>query len=207
MAKQERPLNALSRFLPEGTYQFVEPFFNEHVIHLTLTRHRSSIHGDYRAPDRKHAYHRISVNATLNPYSFLITLLHELAHLVTTVRFGHRVAPHGVEWKIEFQKIMAPLLGKGIFPEDLERALHVHLANPAASSCGDPHLYKALARHDAQEEGNVHVDAVPVGGHFLLSGRRFQKVENLRTRSRCKDVASGRMYFVQGVAQVKLMEN
>lgn len=206
MAKQERPLNSLSSFLPPHTYQFVEPFFKEHSIHLTLTRHRSSIHGDYRPPDRQHQYHRISINASLNPYSFLITLLHELAHLVTTIRYGNKATPHGKEWKAEFRKIMLPLLDKNIFFEDVERALKAYLANPAASTCSDPQLYKALAKHDAHEDGKVHVDAVPVGAHFILSGRRFQKVENLRTRSRCKDVANGKMYFVQGIAQVKLME-
>jgi hypothetical protein len=207
MAKQERPLAALTQFLPENTYEFVAPYFEQHVIHLTLTRHRSSIHGDYRAPDRKHAYHRISVNATLNKYSFLITLLHELAHMVTTVRFGLKAAPHGVEWKNEFRNILIPLMDKDLFPHDVERAIRAYLSNPAASTCTDPNLYKALSAHDPHKEGRVHVDAVPVGGHFVLSGRRFQKVENLRTRARCKCVISGKMYFVQGIAQVQLAES
>ena len=206
MPKQESPLIALARFLPPGTFDTVAPYFSAHTIHLTLTRHRRSLHGDYRPPSRQHPYHRISVNATLNPYSFLITLLHEIAHLTTTVAFGLKAAPHGGEWKSEFRKILLPLMGRNLFPQDVERALQAYLHNPAASTCTDPHLYKALARHDAHEEGRLHADAVPVGARFALGGRVFLKLENLRTRSRCKDEATGRIYFVQGIAQVKLMD-
>src|SRR4051812_30336196 len=135
MPKQESPLSALARFLPPGTFDVVAPYFNAHAIHLTLTRHRRSLHGDYRPPSRQHPVHRISVNATLNPYSFLITLVHEIAHLTTTVRYGLKAAPHGHEWKAEFRKALTPLLGKGHFPEDIETALQAYLYNPAASTC------------------------------------------------------------------------
>ena len=192
--------------MPPGTFETVAPFFSAHTIHLTVTRHRRSLHGDYRPPSTKYPYHRISVNATLNPYSFYITLLHELAHLTTTVAYGLKAAPHGAEWKGEFRKILLPVMGRSIFPADVERALQAYLQNPAASTCTDPHLYKALAKHDANEEGQVHADAVPVGVRFRLGNRIFLKLENLRTRSRCKDEATGRIYFVQGIAQVKLLE-
>jgi SprT protein len=206
MSKQESPLTALTRFLPTGTFDAVAPYFSAHIIHLTLTRHRRSLHGDYRMPSQQHPYHRISVNATLNPYSFLITLLHEIAHLTATVQYGAKASPHGAEWKGEFRKVLLPLMGRSIFPPDVERALQAYLHNPAASTCTDPQLYKALARYDAPEEGLVHADAVPAGESFELGGRIFVKLENLRTRSRCKDVATGRIYFVQGIAQVRLVE-
>lgn len=205
MPKQESPLTGLARFLPPGTFDLVAPYFSAHTIHLTLTRHRRSLHGDYRVPSRDHAYHRISVNATLHPYSFLITLLHEIAHLTTVVQYGSKPAPHGPEWKSEFRKVLRPFLGGSIFPDDIEQALHAYLRNPAASTCTDPLLYKALSHYDAPQEGRIHADLVPVGGRFELNDRTFQKMENLRTRSRCKDVATGRMYFVQGIALVKII--
>ena len=203
MPKQESPLTVLNRFMPPGTFDAVAPYFREHVIHLTLSRHRRSLHGDYRLPSRQHPYHRISVNSTLNPYSFLITLLHEIAHLTTTVQHGARAAPHGVEWKSEFRKVLMPLLGRSIFPQDVERAIQAYLQNPAASTCTDPQLYKALTRYDSPEADHVHADVIPVGARFELSGRIFEKLEILRTRSRCRDVATGRIYFVQGIALVK----
>lgn len=205
MAKEEKPLDGLAHFLPPGTYESVAPYFQQHAIHLTITRHRRSLHGDYRPPSRQHPYHRISVNATLNAYSFLITLLHELAHMTTTVQFGLKPLPHGAEWKAEFQKVLIPFLGKKIFPPDVEKALKAYLRNPAASTCTDPQLYKSLTRYDAPEEGRVHADEVPVGQQFELGARTFVKLEQLRTRSRCKEITSGRIYFVQGIAVVKLI--
>jgi SprT protein len=206
MAKKESPMEGLARFMPPGTFEQVAPYFEKYTIHLTITRHRRSLHGDYRAPTRQLPAHRISVNATLNPYSFLITLLHELAHLTTTVQYGLKPAPHGKEWKGEFQRVLLPFVGKKIFPPDVERALQAYLGNPAASTCTDPRLFKALSRYDDAEEGRMHADEVQVGQEFELGGRRFIKLEQLRTRSRCKDLVNGRVYFVQGIALVKLLE-
>ena len=92
--KQEAPLHALAAYLPDGTFEQVMAYIVEYKVHLTLTRERQSILGDYRHPDRKGG-HRISVNGSLNKYAFLITLLHEIAHLVTFIHFGNRVASHG----------------------------------------------------------------------------------------------------------------
>lgn len=203
MAKQEKPLEGLAQFMPTGTFEAVAPFFRDHAIHLTITRHRRSLHGDYRPPSREHPYHRISVNATLNEYSFLITLLHEIAHLTTTVKHGLKAAPHGKEWKDQFKHVLIPFLGKSIFPTDVERALNAYLRNPAASTCTDPSLYKALSRYDVPEEGRMHADEIAVGQKFEFDGRTFIKLEQLRTRARCKDLANGRIYFVQGIALVK----
>jgi hypothetical protein len=205
MRKQEKPLDGLARFMPPGTFEEVVPYFRDHTIQLTITRHRESLHGDCRPPSRQHPYHRISVNATLNSYSFLITLLHELAHLTTTVAYGRKAAPHGKEWKAEFRKVLLPFVGKEIFPPDVELALQAYLRNPAASTCTDPQLYKALAQYDAAESGRVHADEIAIGQSFELGGRIFTKLAELRTRSRCREEKSGRIYFVQGIALVKAL--
>jgi SprT protein len=140
MPKKETSINALKQFLPPGTFNLVAPFFQAHIIHLTLTRERKSVLGDYRHPTKSNPYHRISVNINLNQYSFLITLLHELAHLLTFVHFKHTVSPHGKEWKTQFRHILFQFLGKGFFPKDVEKALLAYINNPAASTCTDPNL-------------------------------------------------------------------
>src|ERR1700742_4582889 len=99
MRKQETSLTFLEQFLPNGTFEKVAPFFKTHTIHLTVTHERKSVWGDYRSPSPDCPVHRISINANLNQYSFLITLLHELAHLLTYVHFKNEHAPHGKEWK------------------------------------------------------------------------------------------------------------
>ena len=81
MPKKESPLHSLSSFLPDGAYEGVAQYLQEYKVHLTVTRERKNILGNYRNKifDKNH---RISVNGNLNKYSFLITLLHELAHLL-----------------------------------------------------------------------------------------------------------------------------
>ena len=82
MPKKEAPIDHLQNFLPPNTYEPVLEYLQHYKVHLTVTRERKTILGDYRHQTH-HANHRISVNGNLNPFSFLVTLLHELAHLLT----------------------------------------------------------------------------------------------------------------------------
>lgn len=206
MKKQEKTFAFLEQFLPPNTFDKVAPFFQTHAIHLTLTHERKSLLGDYRSPSAAEPYHRISVNATLNQFSFLITLLHELAHLETFIHFRDSVSPHGREWKTQFRHILIPFLGKRIFPADVEKALHAYLHNPAASTCTDPALFKALYRYDERKPGYKLVDDIEINKFFATDdGRIYQKLEHLRTRAKCKDTKTGRMYFFQGIVEVRVV--
>ena len=204
MKKQETHLRMLAYFLPERSFDMVAPFFTAHSVHLTLTHERKSVLGDYRIPTKEYPHHRISVNLNLNKFSFLITLLHELAHMLTYVHFKDTVPPHGKEWKTQFRHILIPFMGKRFFPADVEAALLSYLHNPAASTCTDPRLYKALYRYDERKPGYKLVDDIQIDGLFEIEdGRRFQKVQQLRTRSKCKDLKTGRLYYFQGIIEVK----
>ena len=162
MSKQEAPLHQLKQYLPEGSFEEVAHYLQHYKVQLTITRERKSVLGDYRNSfaDKNH---RISVNGNLNRYAFLITLLHELAHLFTYERFGHRVQAHGKEWKNEYSKILAQFLLKKIFPEDIHRALLKTLQNPAASSCADTTLLRVLHKYDDKKEGITLVEAIHEG--------------------------------------------
>src|ERR1044071_1829719 len=105
MSKKEAPIHHLQQFLPPNTYDAVLQYLQFYKVHLTVARERKSILGDYRHRTH-HANHRISVNGNLNPYSFLVTLLHELAHLLTFEQYGNRIPPHGREWKSIFAKLL-----------------------------------------------------------------------------------------------------
>ena len=204
MKKQETSISFLEQFLPRGAFEQIEPFFRSHTIHLTLTHDRRSVLGDYRHPMPDAPYHRISINATLNPYSFLITLLHELAHLFTFVHFEHKAPPLGKEWKTQFRHILIPFMGKRFFPGDVEKALYAYLHNPAASTCTDSHLYKALYRYDEHRPGFKLVDDLDINQYFETEdGQVYQKLEKLRTRTRCRNLNSGRVYLFQGIVEVK----
>lgn len=203
MRKKETSLAHLANFLPPQTFEMVMPYFRQHVIHLTLTRERKSVLGDYRNPTREIPYHQVSVNINLNPYNFLITLLHELAHMLTYEHFKNAVAPHGKEWKTQFRHVLIPFLGKKIFPADVERALKAYVNNPAASTCSDTALYKALYRYDEPKPGYLLVDDLEPGQWFECEGRFFEKLEQLRTRCRCRELSTQKVYLFQGIMEVR----
>ncbi len=202
MPKAEAPLLQLRSYLPDGSFEEVLQYLQQYKVHLTISRKRQSILGDYR-----HAHvgktHRISVNGNLNQYSFLITLLHELAHLFTFEKFGPRVMAHGPEWKNEFSKILAQFLLKKIFPADIQKALLQTLQNPAASSCGDEKLLRVLHAYDEKIAGTVLVEQIPEGNLFRIRGERiFKKGEKVRKRYKCVEVKTGKLYLFSAVYEV-----
>lgn len=205
MAKQEAPLHALQSYLPEGSLEEVLHYLQLHKVHLTITRKRQSVLGDYRHAVNEKT-HRISVNGNLNKYAFLITLLHELAHLFTFEKFGRNIQAHGNEWKNEYSKVLAQFLLKNIFPEDIKKALLHTLQNPAASSCADDRLLRVLYRYDNPREGASLLEQLPEGAKFAIEGGRiFQKGERIRKRYKCVELSTGKLYLFSPVYEVKLV--
>lgn len=202
MAGTESPLEELASFLPPGTYGKVAEHIIRHRVHLTVKRARASVLGDYRhaGPGRNH---RISVNGNLNPYAFLITLLHELAHLFTFDRYGNRVAPHGPEWKAVYASLLAEFMAGGVFPDDIRQALSRNLDNPAASTCADDALMRVLRRYDPSAHGTSLVEDLAPGARFRIRGGRvFLRGERVRKRIRCTEEATGRVYLFSPVYEV-----
>jgi SprT protein len=206
MGKQEAPFHVLEQFLPEGTFRKVAPFFRDYNIHLSISHDRVTILGDYRSPTREYPAHRISINGSLNPYSFLITLLHELAHMLAYIKFRRSIQPHGTEWREIFAELLGKYMGRGIFPDNVEEALINYQGKITASTCSDPDLYRALKKHDRRKKHMRLVEEIPLNEHFEThDGRVFQKIEKLRTRFRCQEVGTGYVYLFPAVAEVKLI--
>ncbi|MBX2923293.1 MAG: SprT-like domain-containing protein [Chitinophagaceae bacterium] len=201
--KQEAPLNALNSFLPPGSYDTVMQYLLQFKVHLTITRERKSVLGDYRfAVNGKN--HRISVNGNLNPYAFLITLLHELAHLVAFVRFGNRIASHGKEWKLTYGEILYQFLQLNIFPADVAHEVKMTMQRPAAGSCAEDGLLRVLRKYDQQKDSRQLVEEIEPGNLFATDdGRIFRRGEQLRKRIRCLEVKTGKVYLFSPVYEVK----
>lgn len=206
MSKAERHISRLQDFLPPGTYEPVAYFLNQYKVHLTVARERKSILGDYRHRTTGH-HHRISVNGNLNKYSFLITLLHELAHLLTFEKHGNRVAAHGREWKAIFGQLLASFVSQQVFPEDVTRALLQSIHNPAASSCADEVLLRTLRKYDDRPSHVVFVESIPAGALFKThDGRVFRMGEKVRKRFRCEEVKTKKIYLFSPVYEAEIID-
>lgn len=199
MPKKVVHISSLQNYLPPNTYEAIIGYLNHYHVHLTVARERKSILGDYR--HRSHEKnHRISVNGNLNQFSFLITLLHELAHLLTFEKFGNRVAAHGKEWKFIFGQLLAQFIEKDVFPTDIKKALLQSLHNPAASSCADEVLLRILKNYDERESSLQFVETLPEGSLFKThDGKIFRKGEKMRKRFRCEEVKTKRVYLFSPV--------
>lgn len=86
----------LSKYLPPPAVETCASWIIQKNIHLKLTRGRSSKFGDYM-PLSPGKGHRITVNHDLNQFAFLITFVHEVAHLEAYLKFSRRHEPHGKE--------------------------------------------------------------------------------------------------------------
>ncbi len=205
MPKKEVPVNHLQEYLPPGTGDAVLNYLHQYKVHLTIAKERKSILGDYRHRTH-HSNHRISVNGNLNHFSFLITLLHELAHLLTFEEYNNRVQAHGKEWKLIFGKLLHQFVQTKVFPADIEKELLQSLQNPAASSCAEDSLLRVLRKYDAGKNNQVLVEEILVSHLFRTKdGRVFMKGEKLRKRFKCKEVETGKMYLFSPVYEVERM--
>ena len=203
MSKKEAPISQLQDYLPPDTFDEVSKFLHQYTVHLTVARERKSILGDYRHKTRNET-HRISVNGNLNVYAFLITLLHELAHLFTFEQYGNKVQSHGKEWKFIFGRLLASFIERNVFPEDIKTALVQSLHNPAASSCADVLLLRTLKKYDRAKENRVFVESIAEGAHFFTpDGKMFKRGAKVRTRYKCEEIATHKMYLFSPVYEVK----
>ena len=168
---------------------------------LHLKAGRKTKLGDHRPPVSGKR-HRITVGHDLGPYSFLITLIHELAHMLVYEEVQKRTAPHGQEWKRIFQRMMNPFLNQHIFPEPLLTVLGKHMKDPKASMHADANLLKTL--RELEDPESISLSELPEGSHFMLDkGWQMRKGKKLRTRYRCERIGTSRVYLVNGTALIR----
>lgn len=193
----------LKKYLPELALRPCLDLIKNNKVHLKIVNERVTRHGDYR--QLANGKHQITVNANLNPYRFLITLVHEIAHLVAFENYGRRIKPHGREWKRTFQHLMLPFLRPDIFPSSLLPLLANHFKNPKASSSTDAALSIALKNLDPASD-QTYIFELPTGSIFrLYNGRIFKKGNKRRKRYECIEMPTGKTYLFQPNAEVELI--
>ncbi|MEE9363181.1 MAG: SprT-like domain-containing protein [Cellulophaga sp.] len=193
----------LEKYLPERAIFSCAELIKNNKVHLKIVNERVTRHGDYRRmPNGKH---QITVNSSLNKYRFLITLIHEIAHLVAFEKYGRRIKPHGIEWKHTFQYLMLPFIRPEIFPMQLLPLLANHFKNPKASSDTDARLSIALKQFDLESD-KTYIYEVPIGSVFrIYNGKLFKKGNRRVKRYECIEVATTKMYLFQPNAEVELI--
>ncbi|MEN9875049.1 MAG: hypothetical protein RLZZ529_46 [Bacteroidota bacterium] len=196
--------DTLARYIPEHAVKPIFELIVANQVHLKIVNERQTRHGDYRRA--LNGKHEITVNASLNRYKFLITLIHEIAHLVAFEKFGRNIKPHGEEWKITFQRLMVPFIRPEIFPQHLLPLLARHFRNPSASSDTDTTLSLALKQFDQPTDKN-YVFEIPYGSVFRISnGKIFKKIAVRTKRFECVEISSGKTYLFNPNAEVELLK-
>lgn len=194
----------LQKYVPEHAVQSVFELIVTHEVHLKIVNERVTRHGDYRKGVS--GKHEVTVNANLNKYRFLITLIHEIAHLVAFEKYGRYIKPHGDEWKMVFQRLMVPYIRPEIFPHSILPLVANHFKNPTASSDTDARLAFALKQFDERKADIHFMHEVPSGSFFrLVNGRIFQKKGLRVKRYECLEVKTGKLYLFNANAEVEII--
>jgi len=218
MRQLERNKSILKKYIPQQSVSIIADWIYKYNFKLKIKKSRSSKEGDYTAP-HSGKNHVITINHDLNKYAFLVTLIHEIAHLATWEKYRGKVSPHGAEWKNEYSKLLNYFLLKdqssaqeeNIFPKEISSALHKHIRNPSAASCSDLHLSRVLKKYDSDSE-TLLLERIAIGSSFQIAHSKakhshevFIKGEKRRTRFKCIHTGTRREYLIHALCKVSLI--
>ena len=189
----------LSNFLDKETQEKVTDWEKEFNVKVSVSSPSKSRLGVF-IPNRS-TENKIRINNNLNKFSFLITLIHEMAHASIWIKYGRKVNPHGEEWKTEFKNMILPFLNPNYFPKDILSSLAKHMINPKASTVRDVNLSRILSKYDKLL--SFTIDRIKDGDCFeIANGTQFQKICKLRKNYKCIEIKSGKLYRFSPLAEV-----
>jgi hypothetical protein len=193
---------ALKKYLPEGYEVGIAEKIFSHPVKFKITKPRKTKLGDFR-PGTKDRPHQITINGDLNKYQFLITTLHEFAHLKTFLDHGNSVKPHGIEWKKNFNALLEPIKRDTNIPQELRKALNKNDTKIKASSCTDPELFRVLKKFDEAKDQPIHLEDIGNNELFEFRTRVFKRGILKRTRYLCQEVNTKKQYLINRLAEVR----
>ncbi|HYC84843.1 MAG TPA: SprT-like domain-containing protein [Chryseosolibacter sp.] len=192
---EEKVFHTLQKHTPSEALGYCFSLWKYLPFELKITKTRHSKVGDFTGK-RDAKYQRITLNDDLNPYLFLFTYIHEVAHLHVYVKYGNKVDPHGDEWKNVFKQLMGPMILNTVFPGEILHLVRQHMVNPKASSFADTELTKAFRSFDKHADQYTYLSDIPEGSIFQFQQRYFLKGKIKRTRIVCRELKSKRNYLI-----------
>lgn len=205
----------LAKHIPVPAFDYCLSLWEKYKFSFKVSKTRNTCLGNYSY--RSNRGHLITINNDLNIYSFLITYLHEVAHLIAfqnaeqrfflgLIKRRKKIIPHGKEWQNAFRTLLQPILNTVILPNDILKPLLVYSEKPKASSTSDKNLWTALKNYDEKQAAGITLDSLPIGATFKLKNRIFKTLEKRRTRIFCVDLKNKKNYLVAGLAEVIVVE-
>lgn len=190
-------LSPLEKFLPENASQFLYQWLETKPVIIKIKSNRKSKLGDYKFL-RETKSHQITINRDLKPEAFFFVLTHEIAHLLVRSTYSHNVKSHGVEWKQTFGQLLVESLD--VYSGELQPLILKHARNPKASMAADKGLRQLLFMEE--EQIGYMVENLQDKQKFRLGKRIFEKGAKRKIRYICKEIPTGKMYWVNGQAIV-----
>jgi hypothetical protein len=202
--EKNKKINSFFDHFPPKVAEYCFQLWHDYPFDFIVSKSRHSKLGDYRFSPKKG--HQITVNRNLNSYAFLVTYLHEVAHLLTYLTYKNKVLPHGEEWKNSFKSVFDPILEIGLLPDELIKVLKSYLVNPSATSTGHGPLVDVLKTYDTSNS-SITLHALLENQIFLLKNLELIKGKLRRTRYFCTEAKTGKLYLVAKNAQVTPLES
>ena len=195
-------MNDLLSLIPKNSIPYIKSLTENKDLNIKIVNKRKTKHGDFRKFKNRYL---ITINYTENKYLFLLVLIHEVAHYVV-FKNNIKTTPHGIPWKNEYHKLLAPVLNNDCFPVRLLELLKLHMINPKSSFSYDSQLVKELNKYENDFMGFTYLDNIDDGSKFLYEKDKiFKKIKKRRKRYLCIDTVSKRKYLFLPHAKVELI--
>lgn len=200
--RDEQILNVLRKYLPHNFEHFVLKLLNAYPVNFKIVAPRTTKLGDFRVPSPGKKP-QITINNNLNPFSFLITTVHEFAHLIAFKHHGNRIKPHGDEWKLIYSNLIYEMLQFESLPKDIEDALMKSLVSVKASSCTDLGVARTLRKYDVVKNEGVSIETLSENAIFAFRSRKYRLINKRRTRYLCEDIQSKKRYLFHALTIIE----
>ena len=194
----------ISKYLPENAVDLIVDLIIKYDFKLEITKPRTYVLSDFK-PAGKKAIHKISINNNLNKYSFVISLLHEIARLdsyLSSKKENTKIRPHGKEWQESYKQLMQPFLTLEVFPNDVLLPLKNFMQNPPSATYSDSTLVRSLKEYNVNDN-TIFLDELSVNSQFQFQGNRiFQKKEQRGKRFVCFELKTNKSYLFNPLTEV-----